>query len=379
MAKQPNAGGLGILACRTAGDPPFGERETYRRMSKAGARLGMAVTVFSPEGIDADTGRVHGYRYNPDSAGWESGSYPFPSVLYDRMFYSDPGLYRASREQLKRLIRQNGVRLLGRRLEGKWSLYRLLREDPSLAPHLPRTERYQGASRLIRVLSSWGRVILKPDGGTQGKGILLIAKSPEGGFRVSGRDAANHPVDRTFSRSSGLFDWIEEMIGERRYLLQEYLTLRTRGGLAYDIRSLMQKNGKGEWSLTGMAARHGQAGSLTANLHGGGSASEALPFLKAQFGMDAARALLSVLHRLSGSIPPVLEDHYGPLAELGLDFGIDTSGKVWILEANSKPGRAVFHMTGDRRARLGSIHNPVAYARFLLDRQKLCLKQPQYV
>ena len=32
----------------------------------------------------------------------------------------------------------------------------------------------------------------------------------------------------------------------------------------------------------------------------------------------------------------------GIIGELGFDFGIDKTGKVWLFEANSKPGRSIF-------------------------------------
>ena len=38
-----------------------------------------------------------------------------------------------------------------------------------------------------------------------------------------------------------------------------------------------------------------------------------------------------------------LNKHWkGMLAEIGYDFGIDKDGKIWLFEANSKPGRSIF-------------------------------------
>lgn len=39
----------------------------------------------------------------------------------------------------------------------------------------------------------------------------------------------------------------------------------------------------------------------------------------------------------------VLHDHIeGFIGEIGFDFGIDQNGKVWMFEANSRPGRSIF-------------------------------------
>ena len=41
-------------------------------------------------------------------------------------------------------------------------------------------------------------------------------------------------------------------------------------------------------------------------------------------------------------LPPFIESRHGRLVELGIDIGVDKNGEVWIIEINSKPGRASF-------------------------------------
>ncbi|MCG8551070.1 MAG: YheC/YheD family protein, partial [Desulfobacterales bacterium] len=53
-------------------------------------------------------------------------------------------------------------------------------------------------------------------------------------------------------------------------------------------------------------------------------------------------------------------------AEFGLDVGLDTKKRVWLIEVNSKPGRKVFLHTGDYEARHNSIVNPLHYGQYLL-------------
>jgi hypothetical protein len=115
-----------------------------------------------------------------------------------------------------------------------------------------------------------------------------------------------------------------------------------------------------------MAVRRGQDGSLTSNLHGGGIAEPAGPFLARQFDAEKARSILSKLRELSVEIPEALENCHGRLAELGIDFGVDIQGNIWILEVNSKPGRSIFTYLEDPQARSKAVTNPIHYARFLL-------------
>ncbi|WP_036724954.1 YheC/YheD family protein, partial [Paenibacillus forsythiae] len=118
------------------------------------------------------------------------------------------------------------------------------------------------------------------------------------------------------------------------------------GGQPFDVRVLMQKDGNGRWTLGGMAVRLGPRGSLTSNLHGGGTAVHPASFLRKQYG-GAAANILAELALASAFLPPLLEAGFGRLGELGLDFGIDPGGRIWLLEANSKPGRSAFALTGD--------------------------------
>ena len=91
-----------------------------------------------------------------------------------------------------------------------------------------------------------------------------------------------------------------------------------------------------------MAVRQGAPGSVTSNLHGGGHAEDAESFLRGKYGTEAAKAIVATAREIALRVPDVLEQYHGRLAELGVDLGVDADGKVWILEANSKPGRSAF-------------------------------------
>ncbi|MED4601859.1 hypothetical protein P9314_14260, partial [Paenibacillus validus] len=70
--------------------------------------------------------------------------------------------------------------------------------------------------------------------------------------------------------------------------------------------------------------------------------------------------------QLADTLPEVLESRHGRLAELGIDFGVDTGGHIWMLEVNSKPGRSIFTYLRDDKARLAAVANPLRYADYLL-------------
>lgn len=364
---------FGILACETRGEPPFAEREDYALMSGIGKLLGLKVVVFSPQDICPDTGTVEGYSLLAPTGGWIREKVPLPELIYDRSFCRDRQAYQQCRSVLRQVSEKQSLSLLSRPVGGKWETLQILRRNPLLLPHLPSTVRLSVAE-LIRKLRRSGSAFLKPDSGTQGIGAARIQATADGLFHVCGRDQQNGSFEHTFSRLSELTNWVRRYTGGKPYLLQENLDLHTSEGHAFDIRALVQKNGRGNWNIAGMAVRTGLPGSITSNLHGGGAPCALSPFLESEFGTVFATETIAALQRLSLCVSREMEQHYGPLAELGIDLGIDRGGRIWIIEANSKPGRSAFRRMGDRRARTRSLLNPVAYARYLLERQKICLR-----
>ncbi|WP_068773510.1 YheC/YheD family protein [Paenibacillus sp. FJAT-26967] len=363
---------LGVLA---ASDESIlsGDSEPFlRKLCLLGAEEGVDVIVFTPDSVSWEKNSVNAYHFLADTARWEQGHFLLPPIIYDRCFCSSPADLIVYRRLLAQLRDQPGIRLLGGGLRGKWDVQRLLAADSVLRPHLALT----CMLRTLRQLQAWlhirSEAFLKPEAGTHGKGTLHIAQLGKNSslYRVKGRDRSNRLIELEFTDTPALFGWIRKFVEGRRYLLQEYLPLTTADGTAYDVRSLMQKNGRGSWELTGTAVRCGDEGSVTSNLHGGGSSCEADPFLQEQFGRSAASGIIDTISALSYRIPLVLESSHGRLAELGIDYGVCRDGRIRILEVNSKPGRAAFRsLSGGETARL-AVCNPVRYAAFLLKSQR---------
>ncbi|SDC08226.1 YheC/D like ATP-grasp [Paenibacillus sp. UNCCL117] len=360
---------LGILTTSAEQFPPFENRGFYRRLCLLGRKLGLRVFVFTPEGADWKQSRIAGFYYDAGTHSWVSGSFALPPLVYDRCFCTTRRQYADYRLAIAELHRRPGIRLLGCGLKGKWEVHRLLAADSRIARYLPETEPLRSMRTAAEWLKQYGEAVLKPAGGSQGRGVLHVRREAQGSFprfTVRGRDACNNVISRSFPNAGELFGWLRRLIGRRRYLVQRYLQLHTGDGDAFDVRALVQKAAGGSWRLTGFGVRLGQNGSLTSNLHGGGRVAAAEPWLAREFGRERADALLEELSRLCEIVPEALEAGHGRLAELGLDFGIDRGGHIWLLEANSKPGRSIFTHLHDERAQLAAASSPLRYADYLL-------------
>ncbi|MCY9663259.1 YheC/YheD family protein [Paenibacillus chondroitinus] len=364
---------LGIMVTELKRELPFASSGFYKHLTYYGAREGLDVVVFSPNRIDWKGRTVQGYTYLTDKKEWVAKLVPLPSLIYDRCFFSNKRSYEQYQYHVRKLRESPLIRFLGYGLGGKWEVDQILQKDLMISRYLPETNLLTSGNVLRNWLQTREDVFLKPQGGSQGKGALHLHKvntmNGKSTYHIKGRNAQNGLVDHEFHDFYSCWQWLRSCIGTRPYLMQEYLHLHSSEGMAYDIRSLVQKNGSGIWESTGMAVRVGKPGSVTSNLHGGGSAEEVSAFLTREFGDTKASELIATLTMLSNRIPPLLETHHGRLAELGIDLGIDTWGRVWILEVNSKPGRTIFARMRNEKARLKSIANPIYYAGYLLHKK----------
>lgn len=363
-------GSLGIMVAERGTTPPFSNDRFYRQLSLAGSRQGLAVYVFSPLGINWTLRRVTGYAWNPNTVQWEKQLLPLPDLVYDRFFYSRSRPFVPARTAIRKLRAWPYTRFLGIGLPDKYRVHRLLSGDGTIAPHLPDLCKVTRLVHVRAMLARYGDLVLKPLGGSQGKGIfrLTAMNNRPGSFRATGRDRKNRFFCRHFGNARELAAWLLDRMKGCPHTAEPYRHLATRAGEPFDIRTFLQKNHRGRWQFVGMAARIGQAGKLTSNLHGGGRAEPARALLEAEFG-DRAGELADKIRALSMHIARVLEQKHGRLVELGADFGIDRSGSIWLLEVNSRPGRAIFDRIGDRSAAKQAIKNPIHYACYLRERQ----------
>jgi len=351
------------------GVPPFTDRGFYRRLSTLGQQSGVDVIIFDPLFIDWRSSSVIGYQYRTETGRWHKVRRSIPAIVYDRCFYSGRAQYARYNMAISRIRRLPTVRFLMRGLSGKWQVQQSLSHDPQLRTYLPETHVLTDIDQVSEWLRYERSCILKPNAGSHGKKIIRVERVTDDQYVVTGRDSRNKPIYASFDALPQLLRWLTRFMGSKKYLLQRYLSLQTASGQSFDVRSLMQKSGDGCWQLTGMAVRIGRPGSLTANIHGGGKSAPLHSFLREQYDEIEVETITQELENLSQLIPQQLEREAGRFVELGIDFGVDQNGQVWILEVNSKPGRSVFAQLHDSHIRRASISNLIHYAHYLFDRQ----------
>lgn len=314
--------------------------------------------VFTPQDINWRSKTIHGYHRGPgDKSSWRRRWFPFPDVCYNRYFRSAHSFRTQSSIPSPKFKQQ--VKIFNLPIGNKWNIHQQLNAVPGLKAHLPETRLLSSSRILNLMLAKYREVYVKPVNGSKGQGIAKIVRK-NGGYRL-----------KTSSSSKLLeYDSLPEVFRLVRHLapgqsLMIQQSIPVKGTPLFDFRVLIQRDRLSQWSVTGIAARIGSASGITTNLHTGGHAVSLNQVLSRRG--FAAHQILSIqqeMEHLAAQIARVIARNDPLIGELGLDFIVDSRGKVWFLEANPKPARHSFtQISKDLRSL--TVFRPMEYACYL--------------
>jgi glutathione synthase/RimK-type ligase-like ATP-grasp enzyme len=359
---------LGIMTLYLNDHGLLEEKPIYQKMTVAGKRLGLDVFVFTPHDVNYRLNRIHALIYDTKTKSWVRKWRSFPHMIFDRCRIQNSHRF----EQLKQFRKQYGhLNYLNRMLRNKWTVYKTMRKDARFKAHLPLTRLYEKPEDLTEMVRKYPLIYLKPVNGTGGRGILRIEKQRDGQYLIQGRDQSRRIITPQRVMLSGIHSRLAGWnLKSSRYLIQQGIQLKLPSGRVHDYRMLVQKNGEGEWTVTGCAGRIGASGSITSNLHGGGQAAAMEQLLQKWItGEETAESVKHKAEALGLQIADFLERTYGRLCELALDLAIDRKGRIWLLEVNPKPAREVFVQAGDKETYRQAIIKPLEYALWLYEQK----------
>ncbi|WP_134699046.1 YheC/YheD family protein [Ammoniphilus sp. YIM 78166] len=331
-----------------------GGYDDFRPLFKENEDLGHLIYVFTPKDIMFRKRKIKGHRIREDGS-WEQKKFKWPDIVIDKHFETADRLYDHIRKHAL-------LPFTDQLLPGKWEIHNLLENIPSLRKYLPKTKIYSRHS-LKKMLLRFPLLYIKPFHGTWGNRILKVERLQEG-YLITGRKDGRKIIQRRLPDNK-IVSWIDDWVDGIPFIIQQGLDLCLLPERVTDMRILVQKNEYGRWHITGKGMRIGAPVSPTSNLHGGGNAKEVMPILQQNFGRKKALSLLEKSQKISYVIADAIERQYGRMMELGLDLGIDTNGRLWIIEVNDKPGRQIFKKIGRRDLYREANRLPLLYAAYL--------------
>lgn len=351
---------LGILVHPTLKPDNFrGNRLFFRQLAEQSVEIGILTAFFSPQHVNWNRCKIRAFVFEPKSERWVLRRLPLPAVVYDRFFFN--GTEPKNAHSFRKALIKRGIPIFNPIIGTKYRIHRQLVKDPLIARYLPETNLIEQGKDIAIRLKTWKKVYLKPVSGTKGRGIIRLSQVEKNQIYI---EQVNQKKGR-WATPRGALKWLKSVIKDGKYILQQDLDPARWNGKIFDLRILVQRDDAGKWQVTGAAARVAENG-ITCNVHTGAQAVPLETVLQ-ESGVTISSAEIFDAGLL---IAKRLNKLYPGLGELGLDFLIDSSGRLWFLEANPRPGRCVFRRIGDQASRLMAIRRPLEYAKFLATKRK---------
>ncbi|MBB6672328.1 YheC/YheD family endospore coat-associated protein [Cohnella nanjingensis] len=357
---------IGVLVSREypqQPDKPFGSITMFcRELVTACRNQGAFVYFFTPDGIGGQGGNVEGWVYQ---SGWHKTTLPAPDVVNNRLTSRKLENRPSVQKFLGEIKQRHGAQVFNEKFLDKSEVFSALKTDASLQRYLPDSHSLLNYTMLKSMCSRYPVVFLKPVRGSLGKGIIRLSRAGQEGWQASFTTTGG-AKRQTYPNLLKLFSAISGKMKTVRYLIQQGLTLIDAGGRPIDFRALTQKNATGKWTVTSIVGRTAGNQHYVSNLARGGTLATVRDSVaKSNLPLASRKDASARLHRAALDISRGIETHIpAHFGELGIDLALDTSGRIWLLEVNSKPSKNDNTPLNEGKIR-PSVRMMIQYARYL--------------
>ncbi|MFD1739092.1 YheC/YheD family protein [Bacillus salitolerans] len=344
---------------------PIGERSLFfAKFLTMEKSIGVNAFVFGAHLINWSEGTVEGYFYD-EKQGWSKRMVPLPHVIYDRLPNRKTENHAAIQKIKQRLKDEYLIPWYNPGFFNKWEIFKSLQTEGSMKHYLPETIYQPTFLDIQRMIDQHKHIYIKPANGSLGLGIYqVIASSTDHAYYCRYRDGEENRLQK-FTSLKKLIQHLFKGKSLQNYLVQQGIHLIRYESRPVDFRIHTNKDQDGKWRVTAIAGKVAGKGSVTTHLNNGGM----IKTLEELFPEQKKRESLSTrMHHsvllLSKAISASTE---GIVGEIGFDIGLDKNGDIWLFEANSKPGRAIFSHPKLKMADRLSRQLSMAYAIYLTE------------
>ncbi|EEG78104.1 YheC/YheD family endospore coat-associated protein [Dethiobacter alkaliphilus] len=343
-------------------------REEFDFYADAGEESSSLVYIFSLSDVNRQDKSVEGYlrvRDHGGIPGWQQRRLPLPDVIHNRISFPR-GSTKDQEISLLKQEMQNMMAINRITAFSKWQIAKLLQNDSQARAYIPETKLLQGPETIREMTLKHATVYLKPVRRSLGLGIIKLAKSSPEHYVASYRTDDNNESAK--GKIEDLLVGLEDIMGGRLYIVQQGIDLAHINGKPFDLRVTVQKDGTGAWSLSSWGTRVGVSGSHITNVASGG---QGLPIEKVLGAVFAGKyaSITEEIHKVSIIICEALERGLQDIGDVGLDIGIDTGGKPYLIEVNFRDHRLTAEEMDDPDSWAKTYKKPIYYLRYLYEQQ----------
>lgn len=316
------------------------------------------IFLFKRSSIDLDCQTITGYYYNPKTKGFVLGTFPYPSVIFNRI-PTKSGLY-------KHFVEHIGENIFNYPYgnTNKWTFWEQMSKQPRIKKHLPKTTKYSNINDLVIMLKKFNSLYLKPTTLAGGSGILFVKKSEKGYLLsdlvgnqqfIKGKEMLSIEIEKKF-------------IKNKKYIIQQAIPFYYQEN-KIDFRVYLQKNQDKKWIFSGMETKISNVGSIITNSKNRKEIIPGKTALKEIYNLneDEAENKIKEITKICVRILNVMEKYGHHIGDVAIDLIIDQNHKIWILETQLNYAAEIkaFRKTDEQQVLPAILPTPLEYAKSL--------------
>ncbi|ABR49574.1 hypothetical protein Amet_3446 [Alkaliphilus metalliredigens QYMF] len=280
--------------------------------------------------VNWETNLVKAYCLDPTNNEWVKKRIPLPQVIHDRGSYPGPETVESFNHKGKA---HNIQWINTTRTFGKWETFQALSLFRKTSQYLPETALLT-SSKLMSFLEKYKHCFIKNNYGRGGRQVVRIEKGE--GFYIC-KTGGSEVKSWEFTDMQKLHSFLHINYGAN-LVLQQGIFLAKIHHCPFDMRILVQKKPDRRWVVSGLNFRIAKPEAIVTNFSAGARDLFVSP------GEELFHAALSwdMLESFSLKTVYAMEKSFGSLGEVGLDVALDRDGKLWLLEANSRPSSIAY-------------------------------------
>lgn len=318
---------------------PIGDRsQLFAQYLSSTTEIGGFYFVFGPHHVNWKDGLITGLFYT--DGGWIKHDIPFPHVVYDRIPNRKAEQLPLLQSVKTRMQANYFIPWFNSGFFDKWKIHESLIADELVHTYLPETILHPPISTIEKMLTQYKHIYIKPANGSLGLGILHIIKREKDGHYYCHTHTEKGALLRRYTHLTTLIDTHLPKAKRGSFVVQQGITLMKIDKRPLDFRVHTNKDRHGNWCISALAAKISGPNSVTTHLKNGGKVKTIQELIRENNNFRPyIQKLRKAALELSEAIDKRLDGFNG---EIGFDIGIDLDGRIWMFEANSKPGRAIF-------------------------------------
>lgn len=305
-----------------------------RYLTKANEEVHVVLFFFAISSVDRGMKKIEGMFLDVRTNWWKKDTFSIPNVLYIRGGGDQQKLAR-----LVNKVRASGMVVNYPRFD-KWQVFQGLNKHENIKEYLPDTVLYGSENDLHSMLDKYGIVYLKPLRGRKGRNVIRLMHDGSC-YKISyyiDRGTGKGVRKLELNNYSSVAKFLTRIYGGNKFLIQQAIDLMTIGDRLVDLRAEMLRNTDGVPDIIAVSARIGGSNSpITTH-----ASAVSLDYYTSSIGKylhEDKNKIEQEIRQFLVTIYHSIEVYFGKYGEMGIDFGIDQSGKIWFIECNSQSAK----------------------------------------